>query len=105
MRHRKYLFLFAALVLASTFIGFLWFWAKSPIDCARLKGEQANACYQSILRAFVSRGDYTGGAEVCIKTKDPACYQAFGSLVPDPSLCTHLRRAGRGAELLCWYPR
>ncbi len=41
MRHRKYLFLFAALVLASTFIGFLWFWAKSPIDCARLKGEQA----------------------------------------------------------------
>lgn len=59
-------------------------------------------CYAKGLSVLVKRGDYRGAASLCKRFGDPACYQGYGQLVPNPSLCLFLMEAGGPAVQQCY---
>lgn len=89
-------------VLLALGAGWLWYRESRSLEaCLQGKWEDPVTCYTSALVPFIEKGEYQRAASLCLKEADPACYRAFGSLVPDRSLCSLLERGGRAALYLC----
>lgn len=74
--------------------------ARQAADCALAKAP--TECYLERLPALTRGSSYEAAAEVCARVKDPACYEAFGRLAPNPSYCLRFRSQGGYAVAACY---
>ena len=69
-------------------------------QCLYARGDPAD-CYRKVLRPLARTRDYPRILSLCTSTKDPLCYQAYGELLPNPSLCALARKDGTFALWAC----
>lgn len=74
--------------------------AKHVAGCSSVK--DPTGCYLERLPSLVKGSSYEAAAEVCARVKDPACYEAFGRLAPNPSYCLRFRAQGGHAVAACY---
>lgn len=73
---------------------------KRVQECSRESNSEA--CYARILESLKRRAGYPRLADLCSKTRDPACYRAYGSAVPNPYMCAYVRKDGLYALHTCY---